>query len=130
MDLRKYVLREDGFENRVENGEVVGFNLRMRIPYYRGVPLSLVKDIKIIVDGVEYERDKIRFCIGDLTFTLDEMKTVVRHRWGYGEKATIKVIHPGGLKPGKHRVEAYAMLRISYMPREEYVGGYADLEIA
>lgn len=129
MQERKYVLCEDGFENRIEDGKVTGFNIRMRIPYYRGVPLSLVKDIKVIVDGEEYSRDKIRFTAGGETFTLDEMKTVTRHRWGFGEKAIISVIKPGGLAPGKHRVEAGAIIRVTYMPNADYTGGWADLEL-
>ena len=130
MDSRKYVLCEDGFENRIEDGQITGFNVKMRIPYYRGVPLSLIKDLLVVIDGVEYGRDKLRFHVGGLCFTPDEMKTVVRHRWEFGEKATVEVLKPGGLAPGKHRVEAYAALRITYMPRAELTGGWADLELA
>ena len=37
--VSKYVLCEDGFINRIEDGKVTGFNVMMRIPYYRGVSL-------------------------------------------------------------------------------------------
>ena len=130
MHLFKYVLCEDGFENRLEDGQIQGFNVRMRIPYYRGVPLSMVDDILIIVDGVSYTGDDILFEVHDGTFTLAEMTTVVRHRWAYGEKATVKVVKPGGLAPGQHHVEAYVKLRISYLPIQGLAGGFADLGIS
>lgn len=127
MQLRNDVLCEDGFTNRIENGVATGFNVRMRIPYYRGVALSLVDDILVIVDGEHYTGDAIRFQVSGGTFTLDEMTTVVRHRWNYGEKATIQVRKQNGLEPGRHHVEAYASLRINYLPFKDLAGGSADL---
>jgi hypothetical protein len=130
MHMFKYVLCEDGFENRIEDGMPTGFNVRMRIPYYRGIPLSMVEDILIKVDGASYTGGDILFEVHDGTFTLEEMSTVVRHRWNYGEKAIVKVIKPGGLVSGKHHVEAYVKLRISYLPIQGFAGGYADLSIS
>lgn len=127
MQLTKDVLCDEGFENRIEDGKVTGFNVMMRIPYYRGVPLSLVDDILVVVDGEQYTGQSIEFQVHGGVFTLDEMKTVVRHRWNYGEKATVRVRKDGGLKPGKHHVEAYAKLRINYMPFVDFSGGYLDL---
>lgn len=127
MQLSKYVLCEDGFANFTDDGKVSGFAVRMRIPYYRGVPLSLVDDVLVVVDSVHYTGDDILFRVHGGTFTLDEMKTVVRHRWNYGEKATVLVKKEGGLKPGKHHVEAYAKIRVCYMPAVDFAGGYADM---
>ena len=130
MELRKDVLCEDGFVNRLEDGIITGFNVRMRIPYYRGVPLSLVGDVLIIADGIHYTGEDLLIEVHGGTFTLAEMTTVVRHRWNYGEKATIKVLKPGGLTPGIHHIEAYAKIRVSYMPKVELTGGYADLMLS
>lgn len=130
MHLIKYVLCEDGFENRSRDGAAEGFNVRVRIPYYRGVPLSMVEDVLIRVDGADYTGDAIMFSVHGGTFKLSEMPTVVRHRWNYGEKATVQVFLPGGLAPGMHRVEAYVKLRISYLPIQGLAGGYADLCLA
>lgn len=123
-------LCEDGFENRMEEGKITGFNVKMRIPYYRGVPLSLVDDVLVVADGAEYTGEDILFEVHGGTFTLKEMTTVVRHRWNFGEKATIKVIKEGGLSPGVHHVEAYVKLRINYMPFSDFSGAYKDLTLA
>ncbi len=130
MQLREHILCEDGFTNRIEDGKITGFNVKMRIPYYRGIPLSLIDEILIIVDGIQYTGDSILFEVHGGTFTRNEMTTVVRHRWNYGEKATVKVIKEDGLAPGQHRVEAYAKIRVNYMPSIEFVGGYTDLVLS
>ena len=53
MMYEKYVLCSDSLKNVVQNGETTGFSLQIRIPYYRCVPLSMVEDLKVIVDGQE-----------------------------------------------------------------------------
>ena len=126
----KNVLCEDGFDNRMEDGKTTGFNVKMRIPYYRGVPLSLVGVVLVVVDGEKYTGEDILFEVHGGVFTLNEMTTVVRHRWNFGEKATIKVIKEGGLSSGTHRVEAYVKLRINYLPFSDFTGGYKDLTIS
>ena len=46
MYERYMVLRED-IQSVIENGVGVGFNIKLKIPYYRGVCLSLIDDITI-----------------------------------------------------------------------------------
>ena len=41
---RKYVLCEDGFETVIADGRTVGFQVKLRIPEYRGLPLALVEE--------------------------------------------------------------------------------------
>ena len=38
----KYIIVEDGFRNVVEGGEVRGFQVKARLPYYRGLATVLV----------------------------------------------------------------------------------------
>ena len=35
--MEKQVIQSVGFRNIEENGEIVGFQLKIRLPYYRGV---------------------------------------------------------------------------------------------
>ncbi len=43
------VLREDGFYNILLNGKQVGFNVDLRINYYRGLPPLTVRRFPIIL---------------------------------------------------------------------------------
>ncbi len=41
--MEREVIQSVGFRNIVENGEVTGFQLKIRLPYYRGVFLSCAR---------------------------------------------------------------------------------------
>jgi hypothetical protein len=112
----KHMLVEDGFQNEAVGGKVVGYSLISRLPYYRGLGLSMVEDIALTVDGVKVPRDHISFSVRGRTWRLDELETEYGDRWNFGEKAKVSVKHPGGLEPGKHRVEMTQRMRISYLP--------------
>ena len=49
--MDKQVIQSVGFRNIEENGEIVGFQLKIRLPYYRGVYLSQIRPGHLIGDG-------------------------------------------------------------------------------
>jgi Domain of unknown function (DUF6379) len=93
-----------------------GFAFLGRLPYYRGLGLSMIEDIQITVDGEAVARDNVRFSVRGKTYTLDQMETVYDDRWNFGEKATIIALKPGGLTPGSHSIEFAVRMRVSYLP--------------
>jgi len=126
------MFKPDGFRNTYDDGKAVGFQFDCKVQYYRGITLSIVRDIKVEVDGVEYPRENIRFSIKGETFTLDEMRTVIDHelRWEFGKWATVIVLKEGGLEQGKHHIKSTQIIAPSYMPHIlEHAGDY-DFEIA
>lgn len=108
------VLRED-IQSVIEDGVGTGFEIKLKIPYYRGVCLSLVEDITVKFNNMTFTRDQLKFTVGGNTFTFAEMETIVSHRWEFGEKATVFVPMKGGIPLGYHRFEVSVTLRISYM---------------
>ena len=104
------------FENVVENGEAVGFAFLGRLPYYRGLGLSMIEDVLVTVDGEKIAREDVRLSLRGKTYTLDEMESVYDDRWNFGEKARIIALKPGGLAPGKHKIEFAVRMRVSYLP--------------
>jgi hypothetical protein len=114
----KYMICEDGFRNVEEGGQVVGFAFGARLPYYRGLGLSMVEEIAVAVDGHAYPREAIRFSVRGRSWSLAEMETEYDDRWNFGEVAEIRVLTPGGLAPGAHQLELAERLRISYLPFE------------
>jgi len=111
-----YVISDDGFENVVKDGQVIGYQLKTRIAYYRGVPLAMVDKIELVVDDVPVLAEKIRFTVGDETFTLKAMETVTSTKWEFGQQATIFVDQPGGLKKGEHKLFLSQTTRVAYYP--------------
>jgi hypothetical protein len=114
--LEKYMIVETDKENIIENGKVTGFKFGARLPYYRGLALSLVEDIGVSVDGEEVPKENIRFSVHGNTYTLKEMETEVDDRWNMGEVAYIIVNRDGGLSKGEHKVHLMLNLRIAYLP--------------
>jgi len=111
----KYMVLKEDIQSVVVNGVGTGFEVKMRIPYYRGVCLSLVEDIQIRFNGRLFPKEALTFSVGGETFTFAEMATMTQHRWEYGEKATVFAPMPGGIPLGMHRVEVTVAIRVSYM---------------
>jgi hypothetical protein len=93
-----------------------GFELDVRIPYYRGIALSMIEAFEVRVDGQDVPRDAVRFVVRGEEFTHDELERDAETRWEFGEVATLRVAWPGGLAPGEHTIEQATQLRISYLP--------------
>ena len=115
--FEKYLIMTREFRNVSAGGRITGFQVKVRIPYYRGVYLSLVDTLQLIVDGEEFPPEKITFGLGNRTFTFPEMAKATDVRWSFGEPATLTVDKPGGLKPGAHTVQLGIFIRTSYIPR-------------
>ncbi len=112
----KYIVCEDLFRNVSDGGKVTGFQFNARLPYYRGLGISMVEDLKVTVDSEAFPREAIRVTLHGNTYTLDQMEKEYDDRWEFGEEGTVTVEKPGGLASGEHRVEVADFLRISYLP--------------
>ena len=51
---------ESGFQNRRSAGEVSGFEFGARLPYYRGLALSMVENIEVRIDDEPVPREQLR----------------------------------------------------------------------
>ncbi|NLK89443.1 MAG: hypothetical protein GX276_04805 [Clostridiaceae bacterium] len=111
----KHMLARDDIQSVVENGVGTGFTVKLKIPYYRGVFLSLVEDMQIRFNDRLFTRDQLTFSVSGGTFTFKEMETQTTFRWEFGEKATVFVPLPGGIPLGMHRIEVTVSIRVSYM---------------
>ena len=115
-----YVIMTTGFKNSVTGAAAAtGYQIKIRIPYYRGVYLSAVDYLKLTVDGQEIARDNLRIVVNGRTFTMPEMEEAGDTRWFYGDPATLLVAKPGGLVPGIHTITVGITIRKSYFPAED-----------
>jgi Domain of unknown function (DUF6379) len=112
----KYLIVEDSFKNTREDGKIVGFEFGARLPYYRGLVLSMIEDVAVSVDGQSLPRERIRVALRGRNYSLAAMETEYEERWEMGEVATVLVEKSGGLSPGRHRLELTERLRVSYLP--------------
>ena len=112
----KYMICEQGFRNVVENGTVTGFQFRARLPYYRGLGVSMIENLVVMVDDEKFPRDVLHITLHENTFTLDEMEVETEDRWEFGEEGIVTIQKLGGLSSGLHKIEMEDVLRISYLP--------------
>jgi hypothetical protein len=114
--MDQHMLCDDGFENVVVKGQVTGFALLARLPYYRGLGLSMVEDIAVTVDGEAVPREAVRVALRGRSWSLDEMERCFDEKWNFGEKAQVLVARQGGLTAGAHQVDLAIRYRVSYLP--------------
>jgi hypothetical protein len=112
----KYMICEETVRNVRRDNKVAGFEFGARLPYYRGLGLSMVEDVGVTIDGEKIPRGDVRVRVAGRTYTLDEMETVYDAVWNFGEIVTVTALKAGGLAPGEHRLELTEQLRVSYMP--------------
>lgn len=112
----RYIICEHDFRNVISDQGVMGFQLRTRLPYYRGLGLSMVQDITLVVDGQAIPRDALSVTVHGNTYSLSAMETEYVDRWEFGEEAVLTARLPGGLAKGLHKVDLTHTLRISYLP--------------
>ena len=112
------VFIENTCRNVTVQDRTVGYEMQTYITYYRGIPLSMVNNIRVTEDGAEVPRESIRCTVdgGEYWFTLDEMKTVVEHKWEFGEPMTVRVLKDGGLERGTHEIDLNVIVRTAYIP--------------
>ena len=53
----RQIYNPEGFKNIEKDGSLTGFEFQFKAQYYRGITLSIVRDIKVNIDG----EDAIRY---------------------------------------------------------------------
>ena len=119
------------FCNVVRDGNSIGYSFEIKAQYYRGFTLSILRDLKVTVDGQPADRADVRLTVNGDTFTLEEIRTVIapEYRWEFGDYATVTVLREGGLAKGKHHILCHQTIAPSYMPFTVEADCEADFEI-
>lgn len=120
-----HVVREDGFYNILLNGKRVGFNLDLRINYYRGLPLSSVRTLEISIDDKKIPEQQIIVELNGKTFSVRQLKELYAEFWGIKTPMHLRVFN-GGLEEGGHDVAATIIYQSPYMEFASGVYGQID----
>ena len=127
---QKYMLDAADVKNVVlKDGNRPGFILKMQIPYYRGVALSMIDDLFVKVNGELFEKEKLIFSVDGFQYTWPMIETVTTLRWEFGTKATVYVPLDGGLTvtPVNH-IEVGCGIRMSYGGPVRPCVAYVDVD--
>jgi hypothetical protein len=109
------MIQTRGFRNR-DAGD--GFEVRLRLPYYRGLWTNLIEGATLAVDGEHFDPRDVRWSISGRHYSLDELRASETARWPVDVPAVLTVARPEPLSIGFHDVAAELRLRMSYIPEE------------
>jgi hypothetical protein len=112
----QYVLVGEEFKNVTRDGKIVGFQIGERLPYYRGVVLSLLGETKLTVDGELIPPEKIMLTISGKTLPITDVENEPVVKWEFGDVGILTVDKPDGLKPGRHKLTLYQHVKTPYIP--------------
>ena len=127
----RYMIVGEEFRNVSKDGEITGFQVGARLPYYRGIVVSIIKTIDLAVDGEHIPPEKISVTLRGQTYPLMAFKSMPEFRWEFGEVGILTVEKPGGLTPGEHKFDLFIHLDISYMSGRGFSGSdHKDLSLA
>lgn len=125
MLLERDLIQSVGFRNVREGDRITGFQLRLRMPSYRGMAASLIDGVAVRVgDLVDVPADVPLWTLQGRTHTLAELWESDDLRWPLEDAAIITVPHEGGLPDGVHEVSIELRLRMSYIPQEHQPSTY------
>ena len=109
--FEKYMIVEDNLKNN-ENS----FELGARLPYYRGVSLSMLEEIEVSLDGETLPQDAVNITVHGNTYDFQQRENEIDDRWEMGEVATLSIQKEGGLPKGEHKLGLKINIRIGYLP--------------
>jgi hypothetical protein len=110
----QYIVCEEGFR-ALTDGRTGGV-VEVRMPYYRGLTLSMVEAVDLTLDGQPVPPARTTFTVHGNSYTFDQLPTVTDDRWEMGERAELAFETDQPLAAGEHDVAVAVRLRISYMP--------------
>lgn len=116
----KYLVDKKDIRNVITaDGNRPGFEIQLRIPYYRGVALSMIDDLSVTVGMDTFPKEQLVFTVDGHSYTWPQIETVTTLRWEYGQKATVFVPLEFGIFSGRpQKVEIACAIRMSYMGRK------------
>ncbi|QXT63096.1 C-glycoside deglycosidase beta subunit domain-containing protein [Tessaracoccus palaemonis] len=108
------VLRPDCLRRLVLGDQTVGFTLDIGLNYYRGMPLSSIEKLDVIVDGAPISPELMLFEFNEKLFMPDQLAMAFTEFWDLKRDLRLKVFN-GGLAAGDHEVELVLHVRNVYM---------------
>ncbi len=114
--MERQVIQSTGFRNIKEDGEIIGFQFKIRLPYYRGIYLSQLMPGTLYVDGERIGKENITWILNGEEYTSEQMAADYKTHWNPVVPMTLRVRKPGGLSQGYHDLKYGFCFTSSYMP--------------
>jgi hypothetical protein len=87
---------------------------KIRLPWYRSLPLSCVERVEVLIDGAPIPRDATSLTLYGETHPLDETLLMHDVSWFVLDTANVQLEMSAPPSPGEHVVDVSIGLRIPY----------------
>jgi hypothetical protein len=116
------------FDEKMINGDLIypddstysRVRCNIRLPWYRGLPLSCIERIDVAIDGAPASRDDLSLTLHGINHKLDELGSLNEVFWFVRHTAALHVRTPKPLEPGAHDMKVVMHLNIPYQAEREY----------
>jgi hypothetical protein len=92
-----------------------GWAVGLRIPYYRGLGLSMV-NVQLELNGQAVPAERVTVELPGRSYALTELPDVIDDRWGFGETLTAIVRDAVPFTGTSYELGVTVVLRVSYLP--------------
>jgi hypothetical protein len=93
-----------------------GYELGLRLNWYRSLPLSCIEKVALSLDGQPVEQAAMHLEINGRQFGIGDMQDEVEEFWFVQDTARLHVQQPGKVNPGEaHTIEVEIALRFPYI---------------
>ncbi len=109
-----HALQPGTLRQHLAGGKAIGYDFDLHILSYRGIWLSTIEDVRLVVDGTEVDKHDMLFRLKDMSIHIDDVKNNTDVFWGTMDTATITVYCIGGLPKGEHTFEIEVYRRADF----------------
>lgn len=92
-----------------------GVAFRLRMPWYRALPLSCLEGLEVRLDGSEVPSDDIALSIGGQTYRLAELPPLHDTWWHVTDAIEVTVTRAQASQTDEHELDVTVALRIPYI---------------
>ncbi|MEN9909837.1 MAG: hypothetical protein RLZZ540_2986 [Bacteroidota bacterium] len=114
--LEQQLIQLRGFRNVVESGKIIGFQIPIRLTYYRGVWASMLRPATVKLNGETYTDKQIYWTIDGKKLEQEDLKNDLNTHWNSLDVAILTIRKEGGIEPGLYQVEVVYDFSSSYLP--------------
>lgn len=114
--LEQDLIQLRGFHNVKTAEKTIGFQVRIRLKYYRGVWVSQLRAATVFVNDEKYEGDQIFWTINGQHIEQADLGNNADLHWSSIESATLTIRKEGGLIPDTYDLKVAYDLSASYLP--------------
>ncbi len=113
-------LKAGTLKNRTIGDSCTGYTFQIDNLSYRGIWVSTIEDIQLVVDGETVSKRDMLFCIKGMKIPIDDLGGHSEVFWGGRDEGLLSVNKVGGLAPGEHTVE------IEIIKRQDFGHSYGE----